>query len=304
MLSRRPPPRGFTLVELLVVIAIIGVLVALLLPAVQRARESSRRSQCLNNMKQLALATHMYHDSYQLLYPGSFGSSSWVDPSSSCCPWGHYGWPVLILPFMEQQAVYDLIDFSKQAYAESIPEVSAFAPPSGERGPAGDPANAQAAASQPSTFVCPSAKRVKPRNAFKDYAINANSTGTCCPERNGNHDGVAWLRSNMKFPDIVDGLSNTFLFLESPHYKNQSWTPRDRGHNQFFWVHHTSQGYADGQRPMNDRAFNTRSAESGHGFGMNVAFVDGSAQFLMNSIDMTVYRAMFTRADGETVSVP
>src|SRR5262245_62632920 len=94
-------PAGFTLVELLVVIAIIGVLVALLLPAVQSAREASRRSSCSNNMRQLGLAAMNYESTFKLLPPGSTGGgyvtinsfqAPWADPQRSCCPCGHFSW--------------------------------------------------------------------------------------------------------------------------------------------------------------------------------------------------------------------
>src|SRR3954463_13324464 len=108
---------GFTLIELLVVIAIIAVLIALLLPAVQAAREAARRAQCSNNMKQMALGALNYESTNQCLMAAStrhmLGQSSfgvepgsninWMDPggtgAGSCCPWGHRGWPLAILPF-------------------------------------------------------------------------------------------------------------------------------------------------------------------------------------------------------------
>lgn len=91
--------RGFTLVELLVVIAIIGILVALLLPAIQAAREAARRTQCVNNMKQIGIALHNYHDTYRILPYGSFNLRE-VWPSNGT------NWRALILPFMEQSAIH------------------------------------------------------------------------------------------------------------------------------------------------------------------------------------------------------
>ena len=125
--SKRQYPQGFTLVELLVVIAIIGILVALLLPAVQSARESGRRMQCQSNLKQMALAYQNYHDVMKSLPPGSTGAgtggfpSGWCDPAVGCgVPWGHFSWSAVILPFVEQQGLYDSIDFTVPAYAEFI----------------------------------------------------------------------------------------------------------------------------------------------------------------------------------------
>jgi prepilin-type N-terminal cleavage/methylation domain-containing protein len=98
-MSRKPRTQGFTLVELLVVIAIIGILVALLLPAVQAARAAARRMQCGNNLKQIGLAIQNYHDTHKLMPPG------WLHPGAS----NHeaWSWSVLILPFMEQGPMHD-----------------------------------------------------------------------------------------------------------------------------------------------------------------------------------------------------
>ena len=105
--------RGFTLVELLVVIAIIGILVALLLPAVQAAREAARRTQCSNNLKQYGLALHNYHDTYTALPPGGLWNVSAAD-------WGHPApsWQARVLPYAEGQAVYDKIDWDLMNYSK------------------------------------------------------------------------------------------------------------------------------------------------------------------------------------------
>src|SRR5262249_38349871 len=124
-------PLAFTLVELLVVIAIIGVLVALLLPAVQSAREASRRSSCAHQLRPLGLGAMNYESTYKTLPPGSTGggyvtfnsfTAPWADPQRSCCPWGHFSWAVIILPYMEQQGLYDQINFNRLAYASKIME--------------------------------------------------------------------------------------------------------------------------------------------------------------------------------------
>ena len=108
---------GFTLVELLVVITIIGILIALLLPAVQAAREAARRMQCANNIKQVALALHTYESAKSCFPPGLI----WDCPGSRCYVWG---WSAYTLPYMEQQGLYDGIDFTQAwSYAAGMPNV-------------------------------------------------------------------------------------------------------------------------------------------------------------------------------------
>ena len=298
---------GFTLVELLVVIAIIGILVGLLLPAVQAAREAARRMSCQNNLKQFGLAVHNYADAMKVFPSGSAGATNsngtccavgWRDPQNTGIPWGHFSWAGLILPYMEQSALYSRIDFNVPAFAESIPEAEGWG---AERGPAGHANNRFAANNMPKFFVCPSAKRVKPETQFKDYAVTSG-TGACCPERSNNattHTGMGFMNSRIKFGDVTDGTSNTIYFIEFAHFARRSWTSKDTGTNQFLWVHHTSQGYADSARPPNDQTANTRAAVSGHVGGVQATLVDGSVRFITNSVDMVPYRAMFTRALGE-----
>jgi prepilin-type N-terminal cleavage/methylation domain-containing protein/prepilin-type processing-associated H-X9-DG protein len=307
---------GFTLVELLVVIAIIGILIALLLPAVQSAREAARRAQCLNNLKQLSLAVILYEDQAKSLPPGSTGPfdiktgdfpAPFNEPNSSKLPYGHFGWPAVILPHMEQQALYSSIDFTKQAFVQSMPE-SARGWGSPDRGPVGNQKNAPAANSQPPSFVCPSAHRVQPRNIHKDYAINGGVGDVCCVERNGPHDGVAWMRSAVKLGEITDGTSNTYLFLECAHWAPRGWIDAETGNNPFFFVSHESNGYViaksvEGAAPPNVslKNFNTRGAYSSHPGGINVSYLDGSVSFVSDYIDFKSYMAQFTREGGEVI---
>jgi len=115
----RPRGRGFTLVELLVVIAIIGILIALLLPAVQAAREAARRTQCVNNLKQIGLALHNYHDRSNCFTPTAiWGAFNPAAPTAQQGPY-HPTWLTAILPNMEQQPLYDTIDFSRPMYGSS-----------------------------------------------------------------------------------------------------------------------------------------------------------------------------------------
>src|ERR1700712_5128327 len=105
-----PRRRSFTLIELLVVIAIIAVLIALLLPAVQSAREAARRSQCINNLKQLGLAMHNYQSTARSFPPGA--SKNPMPNSSTYYPWGNWSAQALLLPYLEQKPLYDAANFS------------------------------------------------------------------------------------------------------------------------------------------------------------------------------------------------
>ncbi|HEX4613251.1 MAG TPA: DUF1559 domain-containing protein [Urbifossiella sp.] len=316
----RPRRSAFTLIELLVVIAIIAILIGLLLPAVQKVREAAARAKCNSNMKQIALACIGYHDVYGKFPPGSFGgrgtstsqypkggfANGWTDTAvCSSCPFGDYGWTAKILPFVEQNALYNLFNFTLPAYASQWSESSTAGagPPYPTRGPAGSSVNQVPSQTTPAVFICPSSVHPNPLPEFKDYGMNANSDGTCCPERSGPHNGMAWVDSDVAIKDVLDGTSNTIYITESTSVKNQSWIPRNTGWNQTFWVHHPSQGYSDAYTPMNSpNTFNNRNPESAHTGGCNFAFVDGHVAFLPNSVNMTAYQALFTRAGGEVIS--
>ena len=199
MIARR---RGFTLIELLVVIAIIAVLIALLLPAVQAAREAARRAQCVNNLKQLGLAMHNYHD------------------TSNGLPWGHgyFGWNdwsafVLLLPQLEQGTVYSRINFANNGAASY--------PGNGTTGNRGNVANTTVFAINLNSMLCPSDQdRVTTIYGKVNYCGNAGNA----PESffdtyndgasNGVFFSVANGRASIGFRDIGDGLSNTAAMSE------------------------------------------------------------------------------------------
>jgi prepilin-type N-terminal cleavage/methylation domain-containing protein/prepilin-type processing-associated H-X9-DG protein len=300
--------RGFTLIELLVVIAIIAILIAMLVPAVQKVRESAARTQCSNNLKQIALAAHAYYDVKKAFPPGSKGPmtggtfpSPFADPSlGSGLPWGHYSWAAEVLPYLEQADLYNAIDFKKPAYTQVLWENGS------NRGPAGDAANKAVCETAPAVFTCPSAHRVQPQNTQKDYAINGG-TGNCCPERTTTGmDGMGYVNSAIKIKKIQDGTSQTLLFSEYAHFANHSWLDADKGSNPFLFVHHASEGYvtcAEGGGsplfPPNTTVYNTRATQSQHLGGVNGVMADGHVIWITNSINFNIYKAMFSIAGGE-----
>ena len=313
---------GFTLVELLVVIAIIGVLVALLLPAVQAAREAARRSQCGNNLKQQTLAMQNYEDTFRVMPPGNMWTSSYgTDSNPGGQIMGSFGWPAYILPYMEAGNIHAQINFNVQAFVEAVADYR-----NGTiRSNLGNVANRTPANSQPLTFVCPSARRVASaaKNKHKDYAINGGVCDTCCVERNGSQkDGMGFWNSGVPLREVTDGTSNTFMLLELANYAPHSWCGARTGGpgglgtsvpepcNPFFFVHHQSQGYVCSNQgvarplPPNDvYVADTRGAYSDHPNGIQASLVDGSVRFVSDNIDFATYRASFTRGGNETLTV-
>ena len=145
----RAPRPGFTLIELLVVIAIIAVLIALLLPAVQAAREAARRSQCVNNLKQIALAMQNYHSSINSFPPGGTNTSN-VETPGSTGAWGNWSAFSMMMPYLEQQAVYNAYNFmvTNQGYGSGIDGMI----------------NSTATSTTINAFLCPSSPRLNGGN--------------------------------------------------------------------------------------------------------------------------------------------
>jgi len=322
-MTKRKKQHGFTLVELLVVIAIIGLLMALLLPAIQAARESARRSQCSNNMRQIALAMNTHENSMKSYPPGNTLLMDYQpaapppDPANPTTPElqiydGSMGWPVFILEYMEQTSLYDKMDTEKLAYTFDGGPGSDF-----EDKEHGNVDNRYVAENMPNIFACPSAEQTKPLNTQKDYAVNG---GSGFPEREPrNRDGIFYANSATRPSDITDGLSNTIMILESCHLGVKVTTDaagktvtEKANYNPFFWVNKVGQGYVvpvDGDNNtlrINNRKDSVlnRAARSAHPAGINVAMCDGSLHFLQQKINHDIYKGLCTRSGGESVNIP
>jgi len=275
--------RGFTLVELLVVIAIIGVLIALLLPAVQAAREAARRTTCLNNLSQLGLASHNFEFHFEAL---PAGVTSEEGPIRNEPKGQHVSWIVRLLPYMEQNALAREFNIDAGAYA---------------------PENMKVRTAQIRTLHCPS----DPRIDVRDVTSPASSSYVGChhdveaPIDVDNH-GLLFLNSHIRYSDIYDGSSATILCGEALIGKdNLGWVSGTRA-----TLRNTSMiempaaylpvqaGAKAGEKNQPDSLF-VGGFGSYHPGGANMAFADGSVRFLSSQTEPDVLRQLGNRADGE-----
>ncbi len=271
------PLSAFTLVELLVVIAIIGILVALLLPAVQAAREAARRTGCLNNISQLALATHNYEFGVEHLPAGVINPTG---PIRSEPDGQHVSWIVQILPYMEMRTVYDLFDQEAGAYA---------------------PVNASIRAVHVSLLWCPSfpgsEKNENDTIAFGTYAGCHDGGETPI---NDDNNGVLFLNSSIRYRDIFDGSSQTLLIGEMlPRETSLGWVSGTRA-----TLRNTSKIEDRSFRRINDSniappgPLEVGSFASAHPGIVNIALADGSCRALNEDTDAKVLEQLGNRADG------
>ncbi len=300
VISVHPKGRGFTLIELLVVIAIIAVLIALLLPAVQAAREAARRAQCVNNLKQLALAAHNYHDQQGAfpmgipMKPDVIFGYTFVEDQSTF---------VSMLSQFEQSTLYNAMNFSRSIYSA---------------------ANSTVYATGLATLWCPSDGQIIGKRAtFGAYADNPNLTvayssysgcaGTWYPEIlfycgvvypktmdscpafttiNQNMNGIFYYNSNTNIARITDGTSNTMLYSEKANglfTTSESlcfnWWGDAVSGDTIFTTLYPLNAYKKVPNVADEYDYSwVEGASSFHPGGANFAFADGSVRFLKDSI--------------------
>jgi len=307
---------GFTLIEFLVVLGIIAILLTLLIPAVRRGRDAARRISCLNNLKQIALSLQSYHATHDVFPSGSVDETG---PIASVAHGHQMSWIAATLPFMEQQGVFNAINFDHGAFATE---------------------NQTARTTTMKTFNCPDS--APEASGWIPSSLSWNG-GVGSPWEVGtstyvgvHHDleapidadnrGVLFLNSRIAAADVSDGLSQTLFLGEIPiPSKNLGWmsgsrsTLRNTGHpinrvdSRTIGVAKLPGGWAAGGERLVDleRAIDSGEAQvpplfvggfgSNHAGGSVFAFGDGSVRYLKETIDPFVLRCLGNRLDGEAI---
>jgi prepilin-type processing-associated H-X9-DG protein/prepilin-type N-terminal cleavage/methylation domain-containing protein len=304
---------AFTLVELLVVIAVIGTLVALLLPAVQQARESARRNACTSNQRQLGLALQGFHDAHQVFPPSGWTVAAPANPAGK-----FVGWRALVLPHLEQTSLHSRYNFSAHWWEGT---------------------NLDLGGQRLKVFFCPSvpqrltvtsavAKSPRPALAFPlalapaDYEALMGVQPTVNPGLYATplaNRSVLYRNSATRIAEVTDGTSQTIIVVEcggrplvyrgrTPRFdlandQGQGWIDSE---GAFSLDGSNSDGSLQGQGPvLTPRGINATSENEPYSFhpsGAHFLFADGHVQFLAESLTLEVLAALSTRAGGETVN--
>lgn len=319
-------PRGFTLIELLVVIAIIAILIALLLPAVQQAREAARRSSCKNNLKQLGLALHNYHESMGMFpasgYATGMGNYDHFTGSVNFAiqRQANVSGFVMLLPYLEQNSIYQQWNFNHAASWSYV---------YGNQSPAtvlGDP-NVNAALSKTplSVLTCPSDNGKPYYTSINQYysisgteaggyrtnyefSVNYNlySQPHYWQATSINNRPIFGFDSNTKFKDIIDGTTNTVAFVEQTREKYNGqlggWSYRCHVNIgvDINWrpINAWDRPAGSGQNYLYGRLGDWASAGSMHPGGCQVTLADGSVRFISENVDASIRRAIWGMADS------
>ena len=312
---------GFTLVELLVVIAIIGTLVGLLLPAVQAARESARRSTCQNNLKQLGVALHNYHDAMRVFPRGNKCTTSALppmsaspgDPTATREPW-----TVAILPYAENVALYSKFDFN-QAFSSNVSQSLQQTTLSGTN------PNPAAQNTNNPLFNCPSDPGVPAAPLKNNYfgvmgGVTASGQGAAWTSPNSNpyeiyNNGILFLNSARGIKNITDGTSKTFLvgettyqFSPTTHYAwGQGARTRSDVPENCFLQNVAATKSQINSKPQQDAAAThphviwQTTFSSSHPGGAQFLTADGGVSFVSENVNLTIYRQMGVVNDGAPV---
>jgi prepilin-type N-terminal cleavage/methylation domain-containing protein/prepilin-type processing-associated H-X9-DG protein len=317
--------RAFTLIELLVVIAIIAILIALLVPAVQKVREAAARTQCLNNLKQIGVAIHMYNDAHRKLPACQYGDySDWSAFGGPYYTSSSWSFLALILPHLEQQSMYqdgNIPTATLRASSATPLPVAVYQCPSDQISSLKTFSETSRYSQTPVLVGLTNYKGVLGSNF--NYGDYANATP---PFRNGG-DGFwganglfsldVW-KAPIKVSQITDGTSNTLMVGEdifTPDYANGS-----QPGNGFAWAHSVEATLTCAMppnnlthpngTPINTTSTNASEWGSYHGFksrhtgGVQFLYADGTARFIVNSIALGTYRAMASYNGGEVIDSP
>jgi prepilin-type N-terminal cleavage/methylation domain-containing protein/prepilin-type processing-associated H-X9-DG protein len=331
--------KAFTLIELLVVIAIIAVLIGLLLPAVQKVREAANRMSCSNNLKQLGVAAHTYHDAFKRFPPGTNLPAAVLLPNATppsrspnpLVPGQSFSLYTSLLPYVEQGNIAQVLNnVGKAALPKGI-TVSMRDEPGNDSQYNNCNGRNSPGATIIKTFLCPSDIGIKQttwNSNNVDYYFGANTYG-------GNagivgfyfdamsQDGIFYINSSVRIGDITDGTSNTFLFGErnriDPTYLILAQTSSLENRSGWAWANQLG-GFdylfsATRSRPINwmlpsgvtsdpgyilqDDRINVYGSQ--HSGGANFCFADGSVKFVTDSTPVKIVQALSTRAGGEVV---